>query len=270
MCQVRSAGRGTTLLGMGFVLALRVSPSRPRVSIPRLALAGVAAGVVLGWLVGFATKIEPWPGIGPLLAGAGGVVSDAGCRRRVSARRGLAARQHARARRRAARGRAWARRVAGVAALVLRPLAAFGRPRAASGQPAAVALAASASGLASAMVGFALGNPIVVTVGGLVATAGLTLAAIVGAALEPQATRYRLRRGQQERRDEYSNVKACGAEETAMVLGNRAQGRAGPRLRHGRGAGPARPGRGRQGTRAARNQGCSTPFILPRGSFPDT
>jgi NAD(P) transhydrogenase subunit beta len=81
-----------------------------------------------------------------------------------------------------------------------------------------VALAASGSGLASAMVGFALGNPIVVTVGGLVAAAGFSLAAIVGTALGRQPLDIVAGVGRRDADDEYSNVKTCGAEDAAMEL----------------------------------------------------
>jgi NAD(P) transhydrogenase subunit beta len=68
------------------------------------------------------------------------------------------------------------------------------------------------------MVGFALGNPIVVTVGGLVAAAGISLAAIVGTALGRKPLDMVAGVGRRDGTDEYGNVKACGAEEAAMEL----------------------------------------------------
>jgi NAD(P) transhydrogenase subunit beta len=66
------------------------------------------------------------------------------------------------------------------------------------------------------MVGLALGNPIVATVGGLVAAAGYSLSGIVGAALGRSPLDIAFGRGRAN--DEYTNVKACGAEEVAMEL----------------------------------------------------
>jgi NAD(P) transhydrogenase subunit beta len=105
---------------------------------------------------------------------------------------------------------------AGVAALVFGMLAAVGPAASGAGQPAVVALAASMSGLASATVGLALGNPIVATVGGLVAAAGYSLSGIVGKALGRTPLDIAFGRGHGS--DEYTNVKACGAEEAAMEL----------------------------------------------------
>jgi NAD(P) transhydrogenase subunit beta len=224
LCRVRSARRGVTLLGLGFILAIAGLGVEAAHMDPKLALAGVAAGLVLGAIVGLGGKVDLGAGVGPLLAAAGGVAAmligaaaflnddawplggalalEAGPR---GAALGLAA-------------------LSGLAALVLGLLAAVGPAARGSGQPSVVALTASASGLASAMVGFALGNPIVVTVGGLVATAGWTLAAIVASALGRKPLDLALgtgdKAGKSSARDEYANVKACGPEETAMVLEN--------------------------------------------------
>jgi len=108
--------------------------------------------------------------------------------------------------------------VSGAAALGLGLFAGFGPAAGGSGQPAGTALAASASGLASAMLGVALGNPIVATVGALVATAGFSLAAIVGKALGRAPLDIVGGTGRKGDGDGYANVKACGPEETAMVL----------------------------------------------------
>jgi NAD(P) transhydrogenase subunit beta len=106
----------------------------------------------------------------------------------------------------------------GVTALMFGIFATIGPAARTSGKPVAVALTASASGLASAMVGFALGNPIVVTAGGLVATAGISLSAIVGSSLGRKPLNIVAFASRKGSGDEYSNVKTCGAEETAMVL----------------------------------------------------
>jgi NAD(P) transhydrogenase subunit beta len=81
-----------------------------------------------------------------------------------------------------------------------------------------VALAAASSGLAAAMMGFALGNPIVVTVGGLIATAGWSLAGIVAKGLGSKPLDLALGRAAKRAGEAYQDVKACGPEETAMVL----------------------------------------------------
>jgi NAD(P) transhydrogenase subunit beta len=218
LCRVRSARRGTGLLSLGFVLALLGVAIEAAHLDPKLALAGLAVGTVMGLLVGFGSKTEVGAGVGPLLAAAGGMaaalvavaafVSDevwplgsafameGGLR---GAALGLAA-------------------LSGLAALGFGLLAAIGPAARTSGQPAAVALTASCSGLASAMVGFALGNPIVVTVGGLVAAAGFSLAAIVGTALGRRPLDIVASVGRRSEGSDYSNVKACGAEEAAMEL----------------------------------------------------
>ena len=218
MCRVRSAGRGTMLLGLGFVLALLGVAIEAAHLDPKLALLGLAIGAVLGLLVGFGTKLEPGAGMGPLFSASGGVAAalvavvaflndEAWPVGSVLALDG--------GQRGAALGLAI---VAGATALAFGLFASFGPAARTSAQPAAVALAAAASGLASAMAGFAMGNPIVVTVGGLVAAAGFSLAAIVGAALGRKPLDIVWSSVRKGTGDEYSNVKACGAEEAAMVL----------------------------------------------------
>ena len=222
MCKVRVAGRGTTFLATGFILALAGLAIEAAGLDPTLALVGVGGGAVLGLLLGWRTQVALGRGLGPLLAGAGGVAStliaaaaflsneewplggalalDGGLR---GAALGLAA-------------------FAGLLALVLAVLAAVGPAARASGQSAAVALSASASGLATAALGFAFGNPIVVTVGGLVAAAAWTLAGLVAQALGRKPSEIVLGLGRKAAKagDEYDNVQACGAEEAAMVLEN--------------------------------------------------
>jgi NAD(P) transhydrogenase subunit beta len=222
MCKVRVAGRGTTWLVMGFVLALAGLALEAVGRDPTLALVGMGAGAAVGWLLGWRTQITLGRGLGPLLAGAGGVVStlvavaaflrgedwplggslalDGGLR---GAALGLAA-------------------FAGLLALVLAALAAFGPAARASGQPAAVALSASASGLATAALGFAFGNPIVVTVGGLVAAAAWSLTGLVAQALDRTPAEIMLGSSRKASKagDDYDNVQACGSEEAAMVLEN--------------------------------------------------
>src|ERR1039457_3583126 len=163
MCKVRVAGRGTTFLATGFILAL----------------AGLAIEAA---------------GLDPTLALVGGMRGPA---------LGLAA-------------------FAGLLALVLAVLAAVGPAARASGQSAAVALSASASGLATAALGFAFGNPIVATVGGLVAAAAWTLAGLVAQALGRKPSEIVLGLGRKAAKAgaEYDNLQACGAEEAAMVLEN--------------------------------------------------
>jgi len=221
-CKVRAAGRGTTLLAIGFLLALAGIAIETVGSDLKLALTGVALGAIFGLLMGLRSRIALGRGIGPLLAGAGGVVSVlvataaflseedwplAGALALTGGLRG------------AALGLAM---LAGLSALVFAVLAAFGPAARASGQPAAVALSASASGLAAAMAGFALGNAIVVTVGALTATAGWTLAAIVAQSLGRKPAEIVLRSGSKTGKagEEYGDVQTCGAEEAAMVLEN--------------------------------------------------
>jgi H+-translocating NAD(P) transhydrogenase subunit beta len=222
VCKVRAAGKGTTLLAIGFVLALAGIAVETAGSDLKLALAGVAVGAILGLIIGLRAQISLGRGIGPLLAGAGGVVSVlvavaaflseedwplAGALALTGGLRG------------AALGLAV---LAGLGALVLAVLAAVGPAARASGQPAAVALSASASGLAAAMVGFALGNPIVVTVGALAATAGWTLSAIVAQSLGRKPSEIVLRPSSKTGKtgEDYGDVQTCGAEEAAMVLEN--------------------------------------------------
>ncbi len=222
MCKVRGAGRGTTWLATGFVLALAGQALEVAGRDPTLALVGVSAGAAVGWLLGRRTRVAFGRGFGPLLAGAGGVASTlvavaaffrgedwplAGALALAGGLRG------------AVLGLAV---FAGVFALVLAGLAAFGPAARASGQPAAVALSASASGLATAALGVAFGNPIVVTVGGLVATAAWSLAGLVAQALGHKPSEIVLGSSHKtsQARDEYDNVQACGSEEAAMVLEN--------------------------------------------------
>ena len=218
LSRVRAARRGTGVRGLGFVLALLGVAIEAAQLEPKLALAGLAAGTGIGLVVGFGNKTRLGASVGYFLAAAGGIAAalvavaaflsneawplgsafamEGGLR---GAALGLAA-------------------FSGLAALVFGLLAAIGPAARTSGQPAAVALAASGSGLASAMVGFALGNPIVVTVGGLVAAAGFSLAAIVGTALGRQPLDIVAGVGRRDADDEYSNVKTCGAEDAAMEL----------------------------------------------------
>jgi NAD(P) transhydrogenase subunit beta len=221
-CKVRVAGRGTTLLAVGFLLALAGIAVEIAGADLTLALTGVAVGAVFGLLIGLRARIAFGRGMGPLLSGAGGVVSllvataaflsdedwpQSGALALAGGLRG------------AALGLAV---LGGVAALVLALLAAFGLAARASGQPAAVALSASSSGLAAAMVGFALGNPIVVTVGALATTAGWTLSTIVAQSLGRKpldvVLRPSLKTGKTT--EDYGDVQTCGAEEAAMVLEN--------------------------------------------------
>ena len=216
LCRVRSARGGLALVGFAFLLALLgVAVETGRLN-PLPALVGLAAGIVVGLVIGYGTKVELGPGLGPLLASAGGVASAALVvaafatdetwpSASIFALDGGA--------RGAALGLGF---VAGIAALGLGVLAAVGSAARGAGQPAVVALAASTSGLASAMVGLALGNPIVATVGGLVAAAGYSLAGIVGTALGRKPLDIAFGRGRGS--EEYNNVKACGVEEAAMEL----------------------------------------------------
>ena len=222
VCKVRAAGRGTTLLAIGFLLALAGIAVETAGADLRLVLVGVTVGAILGSLTGLATRIVFGHGLGPLLAGAGGVVSalvalaaflsaeDWPLASALALTGGL---------RGAALGLAM---MAGLAAVVLAGLAALGPAARASVQPAAVALSASASGLATAMVGMALGNPIVVTVGALSATAGWSLSAIVAQSLGRKPSEVVLGLGSKTGKagDEYGDVQTCGAEESAMVLEN--------------------------------------------------
>jgi NAD(P) transhydrogenase subunit beta len=221
-CKVRAAGRGTTLLAMGFLLAVAGIVVETAGSDFTLALVGLAFGAVLGLLVGLRAQIVLGRGIGPLLAGAGGVAAVL-----VAAAAFLSGEDwpgaSALALTGGIRGAALGLAVlAGLGALVLACLSAFGPAARSSGQPAAVALSASASGLATAMVGFALGNPIVVTVGALATTAGWTLAAMVGQSLGRTPSEIVLRPSNKTGKtgEEYGDVQACGAEEAAMVLEN--------------------------------------------------
>lgn len=221
-CKVRAAGRGTNLLAIGFLLALAGIAIETAGSDLKLALAGVALGAIFGLLIGLRSRIALGRGIGPLLAGAGGVVSvlvataaflsdeDWPLASALALTGGL---------RGAALGLGM---LAGLAALALACLAAFGPAARASGQPAAVALSASASGLATAMVGFAFGNPIVVTVGALATTAGWTLSTIVAQSLGRKPSEIVLRPSSKTGKtgEEYGDVQTCGAEEAAMVLEN--------------------------------------------------
>jgi NAD(P) transhydrogenase subunit beta len=222
MGRLRSAARGNILLGLGVAVALvglAVSGVHFGSQLgTNLVWVGVGAGVVLGLLIGLGSKVEIGVGVGPLLASTGGIAAAAVA---------IAAFLHDEAwpwpstfalqggPRGAALGLAV---VAGAAALMLGSFASVGPPAHGSGQPAAVALAASASGWAAAMVGLAMGSPIVATVGGLVATAGWTLAVMVAAALGRKPFDVVFGGDRRGGIDDYSNVKACGPEEAAMVL----------------------------------------------------
>ena len=222
VCKVRAAGRGTTLLAIGFLLALAGITIETAGADLSLALAGVALGTISGLLIGLRTRVVFGQGIGPLLAGAGGVVSalvaiaaflsdeEWPFESALALTGGL---------RGAALGLAM---LAGLAAFVLAGLAAFGPAARAAGQPSAVALSASASGLGAAMVGMALGNPIVVTVGALAATAGWTLSAIVAQSFGRKPSDVVLGLGSKTGKmgEDYGDVQTCGAEEAAMVLEN--------------------------------------------------
>ena len=218
ICKVRSARRGTAMLGLGFVLALLGVAIEAAHLDPKLPLLGLAIGTLLGLLVGLGVRTDPGAGVGPLLAASGGVAAAlVALAALLSDELGLAGSSLALfgGLRAAALVLAMA---SGVTALMFGIFATIGPAARTSGKPVAVALTASASGLASAMVGFALGNPIVVTAGGLVATAGISLSAIVGSSLGRKPLNIVAFASRKGSGDEYSNVKTCGAEETAMVL----------------------------------------------------
>ncbi len=218
MGRARSARRGATLLGLGFVVALVGTAVEAADLDPKLALAGLALGIGIGLLAGYGAKIGSSVGWGPALAAAGGVAAALVA---LAAFFGVEAWPigGALALQGGLRGAALGLAVvSGAAALGLGLFAGFGPAAGGSGQPAGTALAASASGLASAMLGVALGNPIVATVGALVATAGFSLAAIVGKALGRAPLDIVGGTGRKGDGDGYANVKACGPEETAMVL----------------------------------------------------
>jgi len=179
---------------------------------------GLAGGVLLGLFLGYRTKIRRGFSAGPWLAAGGGVAAlllgivaflqD----QTWPVTSGMALSDGLRG---AAVGLAV---LAGAFALLFGTLAGIGPAASSAGQPAVVALSASASGLAAAMMGFALGNPIVVTVGGLVATAGYSLANIVARALGARPLELALGSDRRRTSSEYAEIKACGAEEAAMVL----------------------------------------------------
>jgi NAD(P) transhydrogenase subunit beta len=218
MCKVRSARKGTALLGLGFVLALLGVAIEVAHLDPKLPLLGLAIGTLLGLIVGFGVKTDSGAGVGPFLAAAGGIAAAlVAVAALLRDELGLTGSSLALAG--GIRGAAMVLAIVlGATALMLGIFAAIGPAARTSGQPVAVALTASASGLASAMVGFALGNPIVVTAGGLVATAGISLSTIVGASLGRKPLDIVVFASRKGSGDEYSNVKTCGAEETAMVL----------------------------------------------------
>jgi NAD/NADP transhydrogenase beta subunit len=219
MARARSARRASTLLVLGFVLAL-IEMGFEGVHLDhRLGLVGIGIGVVVGLAGGGKGGLSLGGVAGPLLAAAGGAaaaliaVSGFLSDEAWPAPGTLALTYGQRG---AALGLAV---LAGVAATVLGILAAAGPSARTAGQPATTALAAACSGLAAAMVGFAVGNAVVVTVGGLVAAAGYALATIVGVALGRRPLDIVLGTGHASGgREEYANVKACGAEEAAMVL----------------------------------------------------
>lgn len=217
LCRVRLARRGFVWLGLGFVLALlggaveigRLAPA------PTFILLGI--GIVGGLAVGYGTKVELGKGTGALFASAGGltsavlVVAGFGSDQAWPSASTFALDGGMRG---AVLGLAF---LSGIIALLFGALASLGPAASGAGQPAVVALSASASGLASAMVGLAVGNPIVATVGGLVASAGYSLAGIVGRSLGRSRLDIAFGRGRGNADDE-GNVKACGAEEVAMEL----------------------------------------------------
>jgi NAD(P) transhydrogenase subunit beta len=107
---------------------------------------------------------------------------------------------------------------AGAWSLLLGALAATGAVARSAGQAAVVALSASGSGLAAAMMGFAFGDPIVVTVGGLSASASWSLARVAAGALGARPLDIAFGTAEKRAARGYTEVKACGAEEAAMVL----------------------------------------------------
>ena len=75
LCRVRSAPRGTLLLASAFVLALAGVGIEAVGVEPKQVLAGLAAGVLLGVSLGYATRVDLGAGPGPLLSSAGGVAA---------------------------------------------------------------------------------------------------------------------------------------------------------------------------------------------------
>jgi len=75
ICKVRSARRGTAMLGLGFVLALLGVAIEAAHLDPKLPLLGLAIGTLLGLLVGLGVRTDPGAGVGPLLAASGGVAA---------------------------------------------------------------------------------------------------------------------------------------------------------------------------------------------------
>lgn len=223
--RVRSAPRGVSLLGAGFLLALLGAGFETAGMHLALALVGVVAGVLLGLFLGFRTSIGLGPSAGPWLAAAGGSAAvllglAAFCNGPQWPGRDATSEAVANpmALGDGLRGAAVGLAVlAGAFALLFGVLAGIGPAARRASQPALVALSASASGLAAAMMGFALGNPIVVTVGGLMTTAGYALADIVAKASGTRPLDL-VFAGRQPPRGDYMEVKSCGPEEAAMVL----------------------------------------------------
>ncbi|MGD0838547.1 MAG: NAD(P)(+) transhydrogenase (Re/Si-specific) subunit beta [Polyangia bacterium] len=221
MCRVRTARRSVLLLSLGFVLALAgmaIEASSAGSFNIGLALAGLAGGVLLGVSLGYFTKVGPGASVGPWLAAAGGggaVLLGVAAFLREQSWPWASQLALAEGWRGAAVGLAV---FAGSAALVLGALAAVGPAARSAGRAAVVALAASAAGLAAAMMGFAFGDPVVVTVGGLSASAGWSLAQLVARALGARPLDLALGTAGRREGDAYLEVKACGAEEAAMVL----------------------------------------------------
>lgn len=217
--RVRAVRRGSALLVTGFLLALAGVLSEPVALESGLIVLGVAIGILGGAWLGVPRRTGNGLGFGAWLSGAGGAAAS------LLALLVLLGREDWPEPGRLAltggpRGAVLGLAVvAGVAAMGLGLRAAFGQSVRGHGQAAVVALAASASGLASAMVGLALGNPIVVTVGALVAAAGYALARIVGASLGRRPLDVALGVGAKPAGPEaYREVQACGAEDAAMVL----------------------------------------------------
>jgi H+-translocating NAD(P) transhydrogenase subunit beta len=219
MSRARASRRGSSLLALGFGLAAIGMVFEIVELEVGLVLFGLAIGVVGGWLIGKLSRIDSGPGIGPWLAGAGGIAAalvavSAFLSQKAWPEPGFMALNGGQ--RGAALGLA---AMAGAAALLLGLRAAVGASARGHGQSSVTALAAAASGLAAAMVGFALGDPLVVTVGGLVAAAGYALASMVASALGRRPLDVALGAARRSGGpDDYDEVQACGPEEAAMVL----------------------------------------------------
>jgi NAD(P) transhydrogenase subunit beta len=210
LVKIRTAGLGRPLIALGLGLALLGGVLETGLGDVLSALPFVALAAVVGGVLGLRLGTSPIPArvaFIPGLAGAGGSLVAVGELLASTEKSlgdlvafGLAA-------------------FLGAAALLV-GIGLSLRTRETARSTAGAAVVVVLAGWATAALGFGLGNAILLVIGGVAGTAGLSLGRIVAAAAGRSLPALLTGAPSGAEQSGYSNVRTCGAEEAAMTLEN--------------------------------------------------